>query len=435
MTRISSDASAKAARCVVGRQIEHPDAKIAGLALRVTPTGSKSWSLRYRTDRGEQRRLTIGRYPAIGVSKARKLALAAMGQIAEGVDPAKMKQQGKATAKAKKLSTVWTLIESYLEDAARGRHKPNGRPKRLGTLKLEREYFDRVISPRFGKLPLSSLTRHDVQRLLDQVGAKAPASARHCRNLIRQAYNYAIRRDVTTSNPAQFAELPRPHPRERVLTDNELRLVWTAAQNREAIKGLHMSEAMGLAIRLALVTLQRGGEVCGLHASELDREAKLWTIPPERTKNHRTHVVPLTPLALEILERAFALNGCDAKWADFAFPSPRGDAPMTRHALSRAMKRLTTRVGIEDATAHDFRRTGATNITGERIGLPRFIVSRVLNHVSDTGDSAVVTGVYDRNAYLADKRRALSAWGALLQEIVERHATPNGTDAQHPRSH
>ena len=193
-----------------------------------------------------------------------------------------------------------------------------------------------------------------------------------------------------------------------------------------------MSDAMGLAICLALVTLQRGGEVCGLHASELDREAKLWTLPAERTKNHRTHVVPVSPLALEILERAFALNGCEAKWTGFAFLSPRGDAPMTRHALSRAMKRLTGCVGIEDATAHDFRRTGATNITSERIAIPRFVVSKILNHVSDTGDSAVVTGVYDRNAYLAEKRRVLSAWGALLQEIVE--APSNGTDAQHPKS-
>jgi hypothetical protein len=210
MTRVSSDASAKAARHVAGRQIEYSDVKVPGLALRVTPAGGKSWSLRYRTDEGEQRRLTIGRYPAIGLSKARKLAQAAMGQVAEGVDPAKVKQQAKATTKAKKLSTVSTLIESYLEDAARGRHKPNGRPKRLGTLKLEREYFDRVIAPRFGKLPLSSLTRHDVQRMLDEVSPQAPASARHCRNLIRQAYNYAIRRDVTTSNPALFAELARP---------------------------------------------------------------------------------------------------------------------------------------------------------------------------------------------------------------------------------
>ena len=81
---------------------------------------------------------------------------------------------------------------------------------------------------------------------------------------------------------------------------------------------------------------------------------------------------------------------------------------MTRHALSRAAKRLTTALQIEDATPHDFRRTGSTHITSEGIGIPRFIVSRVLNQTSDTGGAAAVTGVYDRNEYLPEKRRALA---------------------------
>ena len=75
-------------------------------------------------------------------------------------------------------------------------------------------------------------------------------------------------------------------------------------------------------------------------------------------------------------------------------------------------------VGIADATAHDFRRTGATFLTGERLNIPRFIVSRVLNQISDTGGAAAVTGVYDRNEYLTEKRRALDAWAALLRDIV-----------------
>ena len=77
-----------------------------------------------------------------------------------------------------------------------------------------------------------------------------------------------------------------------------------------------------------------------------------------------------------------------------------------------------TAVGVADATAHDFRRTGATNLTGERLNFPRFIVSRVLNQISDHGGAAAVTGVYDRNQYLIEKRRALDAWARLLLEIV-----------------
>ena len=131
--------------------------------------------------------------------------------------------------------------------------------------------------------------------------------ARHCRNVIRQAFNYGIRREVVERNPAQFTELPASLSRERVLTDDELRAIWGAANAPASVEGLTMSDATGIAICFAMVTLQRGGEVCGLHAREIDREGKLWTIPGTRIKNHRTHAVPLSDLALDILDRAFAL--------------------------------------------------------------------------------------------------------------------------------
>ena len=427
MRRITTIASVEAAKPVPNRQVEYPDAKVPGLALRVSPAGNKSWTLRYRTKEGEQRRLTLGRYPSLTLSKARELAHKAVGRVAEGVDPAKEKRSSKAAAQTKKLSTVATLIESYFEDAARGRHKPNGRPKRTSTLNMERDYFERVIKPRFGPRSVIDLTRHELQRFLDDIGHTAPASARHCRNVIRQAFNYGIRREVVEKNPAQLTELPASHSRDRVLSDDELRAIWKAANAPASVEGLTMSAATGLAICFAMVTLQRGGEVCGLHARETDREGKLWTIPGTRTKNHRTHVVPLSDLALGILDRAFALAAAQepkrskrpaGKWDGFAFPSPRGDLSMTRHAFTRAMKRVTRALKIPDATPHDFRRTGSTNITGERIAIPRFIVSRLLNQISDTGGAPAATGIYDRNEYLPEKRRALGAWSALLQEIV-----------------
>jgi integrase len=258
------------------------------------------------------------------------------------------------------------------------------------------------------------------------LGHTAPASARHCRNVIRQAFNYGIRRDVVEKNPAQLTELPASHSRERVMSNDELRAIWKAANTPVSIEDLTMSAATGLAICFAMVTLQRGGEVCGLHAREIGREDKLWTIPGTRTKNHRTHVVPLSDLAMDILDRAFELPATKRsdKWGGFAFPSRSSDRPITRHAFTRAMKRMTNVLRIPDATPHDFRRTGATNITSERIGVPRFIVSRVLNQISDMGGAAAATSVYDRNEYLPEKRRALVAWSALLQEIVTDQTRP-----------
>ena len=391
-----------------------------GLALRISPSGRKTWTIRYRNKDGDQRRLSLGTYPGVGLARARELATQAMGDVAGGGDPALAKRAGRAAAKARKLSTVAGLVEAYFEDAATGRHRPNARAKRPGSMKLERYFYVRFVRPRFGALPVEDLTRHDVQRFLDEIGRDAPANARHSRNVIRQAFNYGIRREIVVKNPAQFSDLPAAGSRERVLSDDELRAIWSTTGDPATFPGL---PGTALALRFALVTLQRGGEVVGLHASEIDRQGRLWTIPGARTKNHRIHVVPLSDAALAILADAFTANGgSERDWSGFAFPSPRprspAPQPMTRSAFTRAMARLRAEAGLTDATPHDFRRTGSTNITGERIGMSRFIVSQVLNQISDTGGAAAVTRVYDRNAYLAEKRKALDAWAALLAEIV-----------------
>ena len=408
--KIATVANAEAARANPARQIEYPDAKVRGLALRVTPAGGKSWTLRYRTLEGRQRRMSLGGYPEVGLSEARRQAHARLGEVAGGGDPASDKQVARRSAAGRKLNTVEGLVERYLADAESGRHRPNARPKRRGTLALDGYYFERHIRPRIGNVPVQELTRSQVQRFLDEVGLGAPSTARHCRAVLRQAYNYAIRRELASSNPVQLADLPAPKQRDRVLTDAELRAIWQAASGLA-----RRSASTGLAIQLAMLTLQRGDEIAGLHSREVDWSVRTWTIPGERTKNHLTHVVPLSDQSLAILGEAFG----DEK-EGFAFPAREGarGTHLRRDSISKSVRRLTEVLGIEDATAHDFRRTGGTNVTSERIGMPRFIVSRVLNQISDTGGAAAVTAVYDRNEYLADKRKALQAWANLLEQIV-----------------
>lgn len=423
---LTTATSVEAAKPVDGKRTEYADGKVRGLALRVMPSGAKSWTLRYRTASGDQRRLSLGSPPAVGLAKARDEALKALGLIAGGSDPASAKQEARAKAKQGKVETVGDLMDHYLKAAEQGDHRPNARPKRASTIALDRYHVERLIKPRLGNIRLRALIRADVQAFLDQVRHEhAISTARHCRAAIRQAFNYAIRTELSVANPAALATLPRPAERERVLTPDELRAIWKATGE---------PTASNLALRLAAVTLQRGGEVAGLHADEVDLDARLWTIPGARTKNHRTHVVPLSALAVSLLEQAFRLtpaaeDGRNDPWVGFAFPG-RGqkDKPMTRAAISRALGRirLASRAKgdnpdhrpLADMTPHDLRRTGATSITGERIGLPRFIVSRVLNQMTDTGGAAAVTRVYDRNEYLAEKRKALDAWAGLLFETV-----------------
>lgn len=146
------------------------------------------------------------------------------------------------------------------------------------------------------------------------------------------------------------------------------------------------------------------------------------------------------------MQEALALRPCDPKTGKpltrLAFPSPRDPSkPITRAAVTRAMTRTAAAINakrladhveaggdaaayeklLADAGPHDLRRSGATAITSERIGIPRFTVSLVLGHRSETGG---VTRTYDRNAYLPEKRRALDAWAALLMEVVVEKPKP-----------
>lgn len=119
--------------------------------------------------------------------------------------------------------------------------------------------------------------------------------------------------------------------------------------------------------------------------------------------------MPLSALAKDVLARAMA-----ASPRGFVFAGRDGEA-LTPAVMTRAFARMTARLGIEDLTLHDLRRTGATMLTSERLGVLGEVVSRILNH---TPPGPAVTLVYNRNAYLPQKRAALEAWAEEIAEIV-----------------
>jgi hypothetical protein len=137
-----SDAKCRKAAPIAGKVTEYVDKKQRGLALRVSPpsekypNGIKSWTIRYRTQAGQQRRMSLGTYPVVSLSKARDKALAVLASVAGGVDPATEHKETRARATAARLDTVKGLGERYFEEARKGRHRPNGRAKRSSTLAL-----------------------------------------------------------------------------------------------------------------------------------------------------------------------------------------------------------------------------------------------------------------------------------------------------------
>jgi len=197
-----------------------------------------------------------------------------------------------------------------------------------------------------------------------------------------------------------------------VLTDEEIRIMWADLASAD------MRESTRRILRLCLMTGQRVGEVAGMTRAEIDLEKAIWTIPAERSKNKREHVVPLSDTAISVIGEQIAESEALAKRKDRAmpqwiFPGPGARAAVTAPAIAKAVTRCEW--GIAHWTPHDLRRTAATGMEGA--GVSPFIIGHVLNHVSAT-KATVTSRVYARYTYDKEKAEALTLWAGKLAGIL-----------------
>ena len=379
---------------------EIADGLLAGFYLVVQPSGAKSWAVRYRHG-GKTRKHTIGTYPAFGLGKARASAEEALRSVAQGIDPATERAAVKAESR-RKPDTVRAVVEEFIERYAKRKNRSWQETERV----LEKE----VLS-HWGDRDLSSITRRDVLELLDGIMDRgAPYLANRVLAAVRKLFNWAVERGIVEATPAAKIKAPaKETERDRVLNDDEVRSLWSAWSEQDW--------PFGPLFKLLLVTAQRRDEVANMRWCDLDRDNRVWILPRELTKSDRSHEVPLSPLALEIINSL-------PEAGDFVFPSRAGrDRPVSgfSKAKARTEQMVTKRTEKEDGTIkasdwrlHDLRRTAGTNMA--RLGITVDVIGRVLNHSSGRG----VTGIYDRHSYLPEKRRALDAWAAKLESIVSR---------------
>lgn len=401
------------------QRAEYPDEVVRGLALRVSPDGIKSWSLRYRNHAGVRRRLTIGQFPATGLADAREQAIAALAKLSSSIDPIderKAKSKAAKEVRVKSMADLWTFFSAHML-----------KELRPSSAKYYTWTWERILKPRFETELLESLAKPQVRRALREIGEKVgPTTANRTQQLLSRLFNVAVEEGLMAVNPiAAMPKLFEEKSRDRVLSEDELKHLWEALETAPDEASVPASWQLCQALKICLLTLQRAGEVSGMHAREIDWKAKTWTIPAARVKNARTHVVPLSGQALSIIDACFLVNTArvnflqsqDAKHLDgYIFPSPRDPRkPVTRLSLSLGLQRIRDWSGIEDVTPHDLRRTGATYMASERCRVLTEVISRVLNH-SIAGPK--VTAIYNRYDYVSEKRAALDAWASALSEIV-----------------
>jgi integrase len=364
-------------------QVDYFDTRPPSLGLRVSSSGRKTWFIMYRSG-GRLRRLTFGTYPALGLADARSQAATARHTVAQGNDPAVEKHD------ARHAPSVSDIASQYLTLYAKVQKKSWRDDARL----LHRE----VLS-HWGHRKAFDITRRDVLVLLDQIVQRgAPIQANRVLALIRKLYNWAISRDLIEHNPCIQVKPPgKEHQRDRVLNDDEIRLVWNATEQ--------LDPPTAAQLRLRLLTAQRGGEVRTMRWEDIDMESGWWTIPARIAKNGLSHRVPLSRPVLDLLSHLQAIIG-ESPWV---FPSGRRQGrPIVD--VRKSAKRVCNLSGVV-FVPHDLRRTAASHMAG--MGISRLVVGKILNH-AEPG----VTKVYDRHSYDAEKRQALNAWGERVMELV-----------------
>jgi len=232
--------------------------------------------------------------------------------------------------------------------------------------------------------------------MLDDIVTRgAPIQANRTLEVVRRLFNWAVGRDLIQVNPCYRVPKPSSENRsDRVLSESEICAVWNA---------LSAEAPLTAAIfKLRLLTAQRGAEVLTMRWDQTGNG--WWTIPAQFAKNGLAHRVPLSPQASALLDAIRPL-GSGSPWA---FPDADGEGHHKAHERIRRRSQVSF-------VPHDLRRTAASYMTS--MGISRLVVSKILNHVEKG-----VTAVYDRHSYDREKREALDAWGARLEQIItERH--------------
>lgn len=372
---------------------EIPDALCTGLYLVVQPTGKKGWQVRYRHG-GTHRRMTLGAYPVLSLADARQRARDALAAASEGRDPAGEVKE----AKAPKLpeddrDTVASVIDLFMRrHASRNRRGDD-----------VRAMFRREIMDKWGQRQIQFIAKRDVIEVLDAIVDRgSPVTANRLRAHLNTLFGWAKGRDIIQANPLEGIKPPAPEtPRDRVLTDTEIKLFW------EACDGL--GYPFGPIYRLLLLTGQRLREVAEMEWREIDGDN--WTLPQARAKNADQHDVPLSAEAKAIVD--------DLPRVGRYLFTTTGKTPVS--GFTRAKERVdklmseATEDPIPPFTIHDLRRTAATGMAGLRF--PPHVVEAVLNHRSGTRRG--VAGIYNRYSYADEKRDALAAWARHVMQLVE----------------
>ena len=398
------------------------DERLKGFGVRLRAGGKRTWIVQYRVGK-KQRRRTIGPVNMIMAARAYAAAERDLAEVRLGEDPQAKKKEDRSRADM-----------SLISFAARFLQYKKGRLKARSYEQLK-SHLAKHWAPLWD-LSIHKITRSDIDAGLRKITTeRGPFAANRARASLSIFFSWAVKEGIVDTNPVIATNRPTDErARDRVLSDAELIAIWESCRDDD----------YGRIIRLLILTGQRRDEVGSITRSEINLAQGKWNIPPDRTSNGRAHEVPLSNLAIDILEGAMALKGGQSIFGNGA----RGRSNDTRGFSGWSKAKLALDQRIEEVTGitpyweardapqsvttsidrpvemifqrpgawrvHDIRRTVAVRLAD--LGVPPHVIEAILNHIR--GHNAGMAGAYNHELYAAEKRQALDLWAAQIEAIA-----------------
>ena len=369
------------------RDVQVFDDALPGFGIRKFESGKAFYFVKFAVG-NQQRKLSLGPVVPGVLSEKRRRASEILTRARVGQDVV----ADKRAAKTKRTTTVGELVTKYL-------HSKEAEFRPATYLEASR-YLERYWLPLHAQ-GIETVQRRDVVAVVDDIATlHGKVAADRARTALSAYFAWAIDRGYLDLNPVQnIQRRAQGEGRTRVLTEAELATVSRACADDD----------YGRIVRLLILTGQRKSEIGGLEWSEIEWDRRQIDLPPERTKNGRAHVVPLSDEALAVIAGVHRREGRNTAF---------GDGSNGYRGWSKAKSRLNSRLPADMPawTLHDIRRSVVTHLHERGIALPH-VVEAIVNHVS--GHQGGVAGVYNKAAYLDDRRRALDRWGQHVSSLVE----------------
>lgn len=365
-----------------------------GLFLWIRPNGSRTWRFRFRLD-GKQSHISLGTLERVTLAQARVMATEARQLVGQGKHPGLERKVQRAEAAINRASTFKALALEW--------HQHKTERWSLSYAQAVIEAFERDVFPHLGSFPLTEirpLQWLEVFRRIEERGALE--ALRKVRQRCQEVYRFAIATGRANYNPIADVGGALRTP---VTSHYPFLPVAELPGLLAAIDACPTQEIVRLGTRLMVLTGVRTAELRGAPWSEFDLEAGLWSVPAERMKMRRPHLVPLSRQALEVLRTLHSLTGRYT----LAFPGRNDPAkPMSEAAINQLLKRA----GFDGkATGHGFRHTLSTTLHEQ--GYPSEWVETQLAHV----DKNSIRGTYNHAQYLEGRRQMLQWYADHLDSL------------------